>query len=195
MKKFFFTLAASVALSSLYAQNSSLSRIGNDFFVNAGVDFSKLYGTGQSAASFSAGGFAGVGLRLPVCKHTFIDPEVDFYMRGSKYSNYNDRYNLIYADASVDGEYDWCEPDFYFQAGVRAGTPLSARYKNNGVSSDAKNIFKSIDAGVDVGLGYKITPQVNIFTREYIGLTNVFTGSGNGKNLSFSLGVRLNLGE
>ncbi|HYM94727.1 MAG TPA: outer membrane beta-barrel protein [Chitinophagaceae bacterium] len=198
MKKYFHIFAAMLMMICSYGQaphttTYTYNRLPDMISVHAGAGLSKIYGKNQSSATFLLSWDLGCGLRMPIFLHGFINPSINFSQVGSKYSQ-GDLYKLDYIDVSLDGEYDFCEPDFYFETGPRARLNVSANLKSNGTTTNVKSGFKSFDAGWDAGVGFRITPQINIYTLEYIGLTNIFTGGGGtGKNLSLSAGIRINM--
>ena len=195
MKKYFLSAAFLFAVTISRAQDNEKfagsSHLPEMLHFNAGMILSKFTGNNQSNASFLPGFGLGAVIKIPICTHSYLVPGLGFAMLGSKYSGYDDKYQLGYGDASLDGEYDICDPDFYFQAGARARFLTSARYRNQGTSVDVKSSFKTLDMGVDAGVGFRITPQFHIFILTTIGIGNI-TVNGSTHNLDFEAGGRVN---
>jgi Outer membrane protein beta-barrel domain len=202
MKKYLLILVFFPAVISTKAQNVNTlkdetsfpgsSHLSEMLHFHAGVTLSKFTGNNQSNSSFLPGFAFGAVIKIPICVHTYLVPGIGFSTLGSKYTGYDDKYHLGYGDASLDGEYDICEPDMYFQTGARARFLTSAKYKNQGTSTDVKNSFKKVDVGLDAGVGYRITPQFHIFIITTIGITNIVVGNGTTHNLDFEAGARVN---
>ena len=68
--------------------------------------------------------------------------------------------------------------------------PVYAATSGESQSADSKSIYKTLDLGLGVGVGYEITPLITGNLRYTQGLVNTFKNSTvNNKNTLFSLGI------
>ncbi len=71
-----------------------------------------------------------------------------------------------------------------------ADRPISAATSGASQSSDSKSIYKTLDLGLGIGVGYEINPLITANLRYTQGLVNTFKNSTvNNKNTLFSLGI------
>ena len=185
---------------------------GSTFGIRGAFNLSHISGTSSyssggstttsTANSSTLPGFtAGVFALIPVGSEFAIQPELDYALKGGKYagsssnSNYDFKLKLGYISipilfkwqpADVAGFNVFVGPEFGYLASAKEdnvatinGTIGSA--SSSGVS-DVKNQYKSVDVGLDVGLGYNFVPNFGIDVRYGLGLTNIAKNDASNNN-------------
>ena len=113
----------------------------------------------------------GVYSEIPVNEKLSFQPEIMYSIQG--YSVGNDIVSLNYLNFPLMGKY-YVAKGLSLEAGPQIGFLLSA--KNEG--TDVKDTFKTLDFGVNVGLGYKLDNGLNFGARYNLGLSNLNDVSG-----------------
>ena len=62
---------------------------------------------------------------------------------------------------------------FSLEAGPQIGFLMSAKVKADGESADIKELYESIDFGLNFGAGYDVSENINIGLRYSLGLSNI----------------------
>lgn len=158
----------------------------------------------SSVANLHIGGFA----EFNISKKVSFQPELLYSMQGSKFSqaialnqtvyNTNNTFKLSYINIPLMVKY-YPQEKFYFEAGPQIGFLTSAKLEvevsNYGTNTqDAKELFESLDFGLNFGLGYNFTKRITSNLRYNLGLANIAnTESGddttiNNRVFSVSLG-------
>lgn len=168
MKKIMLTAVAVMAFAFSNAQ-------GTKFGVKAGLNLTNLTGDLEDASSlvgFQVGGFA----EFKLTEKFAIQPELLFSTQGAKNkftdfddSTYEYDTKLNYLNIPVLAKYYITEA-FSVEAGPQIGVLLSA--KEDG--EDAKDYYKSVDFGFNVGAGYNFTENLSVGLRYTIGLSSVY---------------------
>jgi long-subunit fatty acid transport protein len=168
MKKIMLTAVAVMAFAFSNAQ-------GTKFGVKAGLNLTNLTGDVEDASSlvgFQVGGFA----EFKLTEKFAIQPELLFSTQGAKNkftdfddSTYEYDTKLNYLNIPVLAKYYITEA-FSVEAGPQIGVLLSA--KEDG--EDAKDYYKSVDFGFNVGAGYNFTENLSVGLRYTIGLSSVY---------------------
>ena len=168
MKKIMLTAVAVMAFAFSNAQETK-------FGVKAGLNLTNLTGDVQDASSlvgFQIGGFAEIKLTDKFA----IQPELLFSTQGAKNKftdfeegTYEYDTKLNYLNIPVLAKYYITEA-FSVEAGPQIGVLLSA--KEDG--EDAKDYYKSVDFGFNVGAGYNFTENLSVGLRYTIGLSSVY---------------------
>lgn len=80
---------------------------------------------------------------------------------------------------------------FSIEAGPQIGFLTSAKLKGEGENEDVKDDFNSTDFGLNAGLGYNVTENINLGLRYNFGLSNIAKDSDDDKitNTNFSFAV------
>lgn len=203
MKKVILSL---VLISTFTFTNAQKAKIG----AKIGLNIANANVTGESVPSMSSvanlhiGGFA----EFNISKKVSFQPELLYSMQGSKFSqaialnqtvyNTNNTFKLSYINIPLMVKY-YPQEKFYFEAGPQIGFLTSAKLEvevsNYGTNTqDAKELFESLDFGLNFGLGYNFTKRITSNLRYNLGLANIAnTESGddttiNNRVFSVSLG-------
>ena len=201
MKKIILTAMAVFAFSFANAQKA-------DFGIKGGLNIANQSFDGDGAPStssligFHIGGF----VEIKIADKFTIQPELLYSTQGSKFNlvvnsegtNFDteNTFKLAYINIPVMFKYYVAEK-FSLEAGPQIGFLVDSKLEVNvigqSVSQDAKDLFESVDFGLNLGAGYDITKNISAGLRYNFGLSNVATTeSGEDtdiKNGVFSLSV------
>lgn len=216
MKKIFFIAAAMLGVVSLSAQEKTTS---SQFGVKSTVNMSSFNGDDVKDNDYKVGFSAGVYGHFPITDQFAVQPEVNFTRIGGKLKDDvtelgnttikdKNKTTLDYIQVPIMFKYYPGASRFNIEAGPQFGYNVYASnkqetsvYTNGTVNTisgktDIKDNVKDFDFGVNFGLGYNVTDNINVGARYYMGLTKVGENTDNGttaandiKNHSFSLGV------
>lgn len=117
---------------------------------------------------------AGVFAEIKVAGKFAVQPEVLFSTEGSEFGieGTDAKINLSYVNVPVMVKY-YASEKISLQAGPQLGFLVDAKGKSGGESEDIKDSFKSINFGVNFGLGYDINEKVLVDFRYNLGLSNI----------------------
>ncbi|QIE60100.1 PorT family protein [Rasiella rasia] len=203
MRKLCIAVIALVSMFQINAQEETIE-IG----AKAGLNFSSLTGDlDETKARTSL--HLGVMVEIPMTEKLSIQPELLFSSQGAK----TDDTSLIfsYLNIPVLAKY-YVTEELSIEAGPQFGYLLSAKFEletlndtnpnpnTSGESAstkaaekvDIKDDVKSIDFGLNIGLGYKMDNGINFGARYALGLANVNgveNSAQNFKNGVFQLSV------
>lgn len=216
MKKLFFIAAAMLGVVSLSAQEKTTS---SQFGIKSSVNMSSFNGKDVKDNDYKVGFSAGVYGHFPLTDRFAVQPEVNFTRMGGKHKDEvteignttvksKNKTTLDYIQVPVMFQYYPAGSRFNVEAGPQFGFNMYASnkkqistYANNAVYTteekfDEKDNVKNFDFGVNFGLGYNVTDNINVGARYYMGLTKISENTNNGtqlgpdvKNHSFSFGV------
>ena len=216
MKKIFFIAASMLGVVSLSAQEKTTS---SQFGVKSTVNMSSFNGDDVKDNDYKVGFSAGVYGHFPITDQFAVQPEVNFTRIGGKFKDDvtevgnttikdKNKTTLDYIQVPIMFKYYPGASRFNIEAGPQFGYNVYASnkqetsvYANGTVNTisgktDIKDNVKDFDFGVNFGLGYNVTDNINVGARYYMGLTKVGENTDNGttaandiKNHSFSLGV------
>lgn len=216
MKKIFFIAATMLGVVSLSAQEKTTS---SQFGVKSTVNMSSFNGADVKDNDYKVGFSAGVYGHFPLTDQFAVQPEVNFTRIGGKFKDdvtevgnttikNKNKTTLDYIQVPVMFKYYPAASRFNIEAGPQFGFNMYASnkqetsvYANGTVNTvsektDIKDDIKNFDFGVNFGLGYNVTDNINVGARYYMGLTKIGENTDNGttiandvKNHSFSLGV------
>ena len=147
----------------------------------AAVNFSTLWGDGASEKEipWSLGLTAGAAAKVAVNEKVSIVPELDVDWRRQKNDEYT--WNTWAIELPVLARYN-AMPQMYFEAGPRFALLLSSELEQDLDNYVETTNFSKIDAlnvfefGIDVGIGYSITPVFDMSIRYGVGLTSIIDG-------------------
>ncbi len=157
--------------------------------LKCGLNIATLNVSGESSPSMSSivnfnfGAFA----EFKINKKMAFQPELIYSVQGSKYSQvvdfegnlYDTNNTLKFAYFNVPLMFKYYpQSKFYFEAGPQLGFLTSAKVDVDVVgfgsgSDDVKEFFKTIDFGMNFGLGYNLSKVVFANARYNFGLTNI----------------------
>ncbi|MCV9934171.1 PorT family protein [Flavobacterium sp. LS1R47] len=201
MKKITLSIIAVLAFGFANAQEVK-------FGVKAGMNLSTWTGDTEGVDLKSKVGFNGGGfVAIQFSEKLTLQPEVLFSTQGVKVDNVegdvnganymgNVRFNLSYINVPVMVKY-YVVKDFNIEVGPQIGFLTSAETvtKINGFNGkhkeNVKEIFESVDFGLNFGAGYDFTENISAGVRYNLGLSNIAkTEEGDNtklKNSVFSL--------
>jgi opacity protein-like surface antigen len=182
MKKIVLTLAAFAAFGVANAQDMK-------FGAKAGLNVSNL--TGDSNTSSKIGYQVGAFAEFKISEKFAVQPEVVYSNLGTKYDFLGAEVteNLNYIVVPIMAKYFVMEA-LSLEVGPQAGFLMSAKAKADGDSVDVKDLYKSIDFGLNFGAGYDVTKNINIGLRYSLGLANISDSSdADVKTSNFALAV------
>ncbi|WP_413532485.1 porin family protein [Empedobacter brevis] len=216
MKKLFFIAATMLGVVSLSAQEKTTS---SQFGIKSSANMSSFNGKDVHNNDYKVGFGAGIYGHFPLADRFAVQTEVNFTRIGGKAKDEvtevgnvttkakNNR-TLDYIQVPVMFKYYPGGSRFNIEAGPQFGYNVYASkkeevsvYANNTVYTksekfDIKDDVKDFDFGVNFGLGYNLTDNINVGARYYMGLTRITENTDNGKELgkdiknhSFSFGV------
>lgn len=161
MKKLLlFTAMAVFGLINMNAQDFHLG-------AKVGINFSDIYGdnTGATDPITSIINFGVMG-EMSFSEKFSFQPEIMYSIQG--YSVNDDLVSLNYLNVPLMGKY-YVAKGFSLEVGPQIGFLLSAKDE----SVNVKDNFKTLDFGVNVGLGYKLNNGLNFGARYNMGLSNI----------------------
>ncbi len=165
--------------------------------IKAGLNFANIYGKDTDGGKINAGLLFGGVLHIPVSEQFAFQPELLFSQQGTrgKEDNVTIRFNNNYLIVPLMGKI-YVAPNFALQIGPQIGFLISARLtggeNGNDVSINMRDIYKTMDFGLNAGLSYESPANWVITTRYSLGLTNVVDSSVeevDSKNSAFQLSV------
>ena len=178
MKKIILSVAAVFAFGFANAQETK-------FGVKGGLNLANFSGDVEDNSSkigFNVGGF----VEIKVSDKFAIQPELLFSTQGAKFEesgsgfSYESKYNLSYLNIPVMAKY-YAADKFSLEFGPQIGFLTSAKDDYTATESgvtvsgneDIKDIFESVDFGVNFGAGYDFTENLSVGLRYNLGLSNI----------------------
>lgn len=127
---------------------------------------------------------ARIGANVGVFAHTqvspnfCIQPEVLYSWQGGRFNSIDGKKTLAlnYIQVPVMFQY-YPVKQFYIEAGPQVAFLTNATVKNvdNTDKAGINDAYRKADFAVNVGAGVRLTPQVGVFARYNIGLTDITT--------------------
>lgn len=178
MKKIILTVSAVLAFGFMNAQETK-------FGVKGGLNIANISGDiedNSSKVGFHVGGF----VEIKVSDKFSVQPELLFSTQGAKFEesgsgfSYESKYNLSYLNIPVMAKY-YAADKFSLELGPQIGFLTSAKEDftetESGVTvsgnEDIKDIFESVDFGLNFGAGYDFTENLSVGLRYNLGLSNI----------------------
>lgn len=198
MKTFYLILGIVIGLMLNFSSEAQIQP-----GIKAGINLANIYGEDTDGGKIRLGLLAGGILHVPVSEKFALQPELLFAQQGTKGEGGGTtiRFNNNYLMLPLIGKI-YLSPNFVLQVGPQLGFLLTSKIKGeeNGVdvSVDSKELYKSVDFGLNAGLSSEL-PSGFVFTTRYsLGLTNVMDAHVvrvNSKNsaIQISLAYRLPL--
>jgi opacity protein-like surface antigen len=206
MKKIILSAIAVMTFAFVNAQDVK-------YGVKGGVNISNFSGDTdgtdlKSRVGFNIGGF----VEIKFSEKFALQPEILYSTQGTKFKNVGAEvggsfytgdinFNLAYINIPVMFKY-YGTKKFSIEAGPQIGFLTSAKSKtkldgfNRTNQIDVKDIFESIDFGLNLGAGYDFTENISVGARYNFGLANIAkTEAGDNTKLhnsvfSFSVGYK-----
>ena len=206
MKKLLFAVILLVAFGSANAQEKTSNVSNIKFGAKGGVNFANLAGDDADGAKMFVGFNAGFFIEIPVADKLVFQPEILYSAQGSKSEgplfvdgsvyNVEATFKFNYINIPLLFKYEIADK-FSLEAGPYVGFLTSAKLKAKiqGVGSetiDAKDMLKSTDFGIAIGMNYEFTDVIFANARYQSGLTEIGDAEGNNndiKNSIFQIGL------
>jgi hypothetical protein len=198
MKNYFKIASVLIALLLISGTVSAQLRFG----AKAGLNISsqKVSVLGFSLTTNSKiGPYVGVFAEYELTDELILQPELAYSSLGSKFSfgNESTSTNVNYIVLPVVLKYKIS--NLSIGAGPQLGFLVSANAKNDGITEEVKDGFKTTDFSALLNTDYEVNENIVIGLRYQIGLSNIipttassddfFGSSGTGKNNSFQFSV------
>ena len=206
MKKLLFVVILLVAFGSASAQEKTSNGANIKFGAKGGINFANLAGDDADGAKMFVGFNAGFFIEIPVADKLVFQPEILYSAQGSKSEgplfvdgsvyNVEATFKFNYINIPLLFKYEIADK-FSLEAGPYVGFLTSAKLKAKiqGVGSetiDAKDMLKSTDFGLAIGMNYEFTDVIFANARYQSGLTEIGDAEGNNndiKNSIFQIGL------
>lgn len=159
----------------------------------ASADFNASY---ESDFSSVTGFYAGPYAVMKLTGRLNIRPELLLSRQGYSYdhpqADEHPQFSNTYLNLPVMLQYPVTD-QLHLEAGPQIGFLVSSRGKLGDESEETKDLFKSADAGLNIGLAYQLPAGFAAELRYAFGLSNIAEGLEDGiesvKNRVFSLGL------
>lgn len=206
MKKLLFAVILLVAFGNASAQEKTSNVANIKFGAKGGINFANLAGDDADGAKMFVGFNAGFFIEIPVADKLVFQPEILYSAQGSKSEgplfvdgsvyNVEATFKFNYINIPLLFKYEIADK-FSLEAGPYVGFLTSAKLKAKiqGVGSetiDAKDMLKSTDFGIAIGMNYEFTDVIFANARYQSGLTEIGDAEGNNndiKNSVFQIGL------
>ena len=181
---------------------------------NINESYSGFAGEFDGDYKMKIGAHLGGFVEIKLAEKFALQPELLFSMQGAKYeeadfndgagvsSSYESTINLNYINVPVMVKF-YPIPKLFIEAGPQVGFLISAKTKfeesgtdfdedgnpysyNESKSIDSKDYFKSIDFGMNIGVGYEFTEMIFANLRYNIGLSDISEAPD---NVDFDFGL------
>ena len=178
MRKFTLSLLCILAFAgSTYAQSPK-------FLIKAGLNIASL--TNDPTASPRPGINLGVGTEVFINDKFSIQPELLYSAQGARFDF---DYPVGWGYVPIMAKY-YITEGFSIQAGPQVGFLVKAEQEvnslNQTITSDVRQVINSVDFGLNLGAGYKLTSGLFFDARYNFGLTSVNkNGRLNGVDVKF----------
>jgi hypothetical protein len=139
----------------------------------AGVQMTNISGDNDSENAMKLGAHVGGTMNLHITDHIIIEPQLMFSMKGTQNDEESDfKTNLNYIDLPIHVKYKM-ENGLNFFAGPNIGFLISAKFDDGEDTEDIKDNMKSLDMGIDLGLGYEFQSGLGLALKYNIGVANI----------------------
>ncbi len=191
MKKIILTLAAIFAIGFVNAQDKKgSSDSGMAFGVKGGLNIASV--TNQPGTSSLVGFHIGAFAEFKVSDKFAVQPELLYSTQGAKATG--GKINTGYINIPVMAKY-YVADAFSLEAGPQIGFLMSAKASIDGLgSADVKDQFKSVDFGLNFGVGYEFTKKLSAGARYNLGLSQVQKTLSSGESASHNSVIQISLG-
>lgn len=163
MKNLFLSAIVTFTLMSVNAQDIS-------YGVKAGVNIANTCSSNTDPrTSFHLGGM----VEFSISQIFSIQPELLYSAQGARNSDIS--INTDFINVPIMAKY-YILDDLSLEAGPQIGFLIKSerKYQNNTIIRNSKDLFKPIDYGVNLGVGYKLDEGVNFAMRFNFGLSNIY---------------------
>jgi len=145
----------------------------------AGINVNNVKYRDSDPNTASVGFNVGVLTEITVNKSFFIRPELLYSVKGYRSpltgSNGNTTSRLNYINLPILAGFP-VTPQLHFLIGPEFGYMIKAAYKYGSTTSNATDLYQHFDWGLDLGAGYKFTPQLGVEVRYNYGFRGLIKG-------------------
>ena len=206
MKKMVFAALAVLVFGFANAQDEVKATSEVKFGAKGGINLANIVGDDAGDANMFVGFNAGFFVEIPVTDKLTIQPEILYSAQGSKSEGplniEGDIYDvkatlkMNYINVPVMFKYQVADK-FSLEAGPYIGFLVSAKVKAEvsgfgSATEDAKDLFKSTDFGLGLGMNYEFSDVIFANARYQAGLTEIGDSEAGGnsvKNSVFQIGL------
>lgn len=176
----------SIAILTVCITLFSSARAQVSFGAKAGGAITSL--PGDYTNYRKTGFYGGITGELPVGKKFSVAAELVYSLQGNKQrimfaewapnDNYNatgekENMNLSYVNLPILVKYHLVK-NFFMETGLQAGLLVDAKVKTSQGSGDKKDLYKSFDLSLPVGIGFEFLNGLGANLRYNAGLTSVY---------------------
>ena len=202
MKKMVFAALAVLVFGFTNAQDEVKATSEVKFGAKGGINLANIVGDDAGDANMFVGFNAGFFVEIPVTDKLIFQPEILYSAQGSKSEGIIDGYNVDatlkfnYINIPLMFKYQVADK-FSLEAGPYVGFLVSAKVKAEvsgfgSATEDAKDLFKSTDFGLGLGMNYEFSDVIFANARYQAGLTEIGDSEAGGnsvKNSVFQIGL------
>ncbi len=156
-------LVAVIAVMGLPTMNAQDIQFG----AKAGLNFATI--TEENTTDITTDFNFGLLAEIPISEKFSFQPELIYSGQGSS------SVILSYINVPLIGKY-YVVKGLSLEAGPQIGFLLTA--ENEDTNVDAKNLFKTLDVGFNLGVGYKLNNGLFFNARYNLGVTNISNVEG-----------------
>lgn len=184
MKRLILSFAVITLALGVKAQDDKMVNFG----AKAGLSLSNLkysWDGGSESGDMKPGFYIGGFAEINVAESFAIQPELMFTTAGAKFSDGGDyNFNLSYISVPVLAKYK--VSGFGIYLGPEVGFLMSAKYKADGESMDAKDDVNSINFSGVLGAEYVLESGLGFSARYVAGLSNLQKDADDGDKMKGS---------
>jgi len=160
------------------------------FGLKGGVNFASLNGDISDDFKNRTAFHVGMLVEMKVSTNLAIQPELLYSSKGATDKEYDESLKVNYIYLPVMVKY-FLNDGLSIQGGPQIGVLMSAVSEVDGGNEDFKDDLKKTDLGLNFGLGYNLTNNLNIGMRYNIGLSNINNVEGLGEVNTSTLQISL----
>lgn len=134
------------------------------FGAKAGLNFATITNDPEDELDITSDVAFGLLAEIPISEKFSFQPELMYSGQGSS------AVILSYINVPLTGKY-YIAKGLSIEVGPQIGFLLSA--ENEDTDTDVKNLFKTLDVGLNFGIGYKLNNGLFFNTRYNLGITNI----------------------
>ena len=139
------------------------------------------------------GGAFGGFVEIKISDKFAIQPEITYSIQGANAKSVDAGFDVNYINIPVMAKFFVTEK-FSLELGPQIGFVTSAKARYEKLSADAKNFINSTDFGINFGMAFDVSENVNIGFRYNAGLSEVLKNIPDGENAGKNSVIQLGLG-
>ncbi|MEM6687277.1 MAG: porin family protein [Bacteroidota bacterium] len=153
------------------------------FGVRGGYNLAGIQGDNANGFQMRHGFHIGIVTEIKITNTFSVQPEISYSQQGSDQSSVFIFEEFPLIDTALEARYNYLNvpvlakyyvfKGFSVEVGPQVGFLLSAEVDDGMQVVSAKDQIKTIDVGVTIGIGYKLTNGLNFGVRYNAGFTNI----------------------